>query len=76
MVGAGSWNRRTLGAIERQDYDGVVYLNRYEGVPLEAFDRARQRGIGDVGGVMVWKSVLRAVREIARAERKAGERMN
>jgi hypothetical protein len=32
--------------------------------------------IGDVGEMMIWKGVLRAVLEIVRAERKAGERMN
>jgi hypothetical protein len=42
MRDTGDWNKAKLRAIERQGYDGVVYLNRYEGIPLEQFEAAYQ----------------------------------
>jgi hypothetical protein len=35
-----------------------------------------RRACGDVEGQRVWKGVLRAVKELARSERKLGERVN
>jgi len=32
--------------------------------------------LGDVDGQFVWKGVLRALRELARTDRKVGERIN
>ncbi len=32
--------------------------------------------LGDVDGLVVWKTVLRAVEELTRIERKVGERVN
>lgn len=46
---AGDWSQDKLARLARQGYDGVRYLNRYEGIPLEAFDRARAK-IGQKGG--------------------------
>ena len=39
----GSWPKAKLAqmrALARQGYDGVIYLNRYEGIPLEMFQAA------------------------------------
>jgi hypothetical protein len=36
---------KSAGALERQGFDGVVYLNRYEGIPLQEIANARDRGI-------------------------------
>lgn len=40
MKDTGSWDERVFRRLERQEYDGVVYLNRYEGIPMEEFDAA------------------------------------
>jgi len=44
----GDWSQGKLSRLKSQGYDGVRYLNRYEGIPLEAFDRARKE-IGQTG---------------------------
>lgn len=38
------WN--VIKAAKRK-YDGIIYLNRYEGIPLEEFQAVRSRGITD-----------------------------
>jgi hypothetical protein len=44
--------------------------------PMAAKRRDALLELGDVDGQRVWKGVLRAVEELARAERKADERVN
>lgn len=44
---AGSWKDDQLRRLERQGFDCVQYLNRFEGIPLEAFERARA-AFGDI----------------------------
>lgn len=46
-TGRNVWDQKTLARLERQGYDGIVYLNRYEGIPLEQFEALRERGIDD-----------------------------
>jgi hypothetical protein len=41
MKEEGRWDLQKLKALARQGYDGVVYLNRTEGIPAEEFDDAR-----------------------------------
>jgi hypothetical protein len=39
----GSWSKAKMAqmrALARQGYDGVIYLNRYEGIPFETFQAA------------------------------------
>lgn len=43
MRDTGDWRVSKLRALQRQGYDGVVYLNRYEGIPLEQFDAAHAK---------------------------------
>lgn len=43
----GQWDIKKLKALERRGYDGVVYLNRFEGIPLHEFDHARKMA-GDI----------------------------
>jgi hypothetical protein len=46
MRDIGSWSKAKMTqmrALARQGYDGVIYLNRYEGIPLEAFQAAYER---------------------------------
>lgn len=31
----------------KRKHDGIIYLNRYEGIPLEEFESVRKRGITD-----------------------------
>jgi len=40
MKDTGSWDPKKFKKLSRQGYDGVVYLNRYEGIPPKAFERA------------------------------------
>lgn len=47
MRDKGSWNVADFRRLERQGYDGVVYLNRYEGIPFEEFEAARAK-YGDI----------------------------
>jgi hypothetical protein len=48
-----------------------------EQAPLMAAKRADALlDLGDVDGQRVWRAVLRAVQELIRQERKAGERLN
>jgi hypothetical protein len=46
-TGRNMWDPKALARLERQGYDGVVYLNRYEGIPLDQFEALRERGIDD-----------------------------
>lgn len=39
----GGWAGRVNSA-KSAGYDGIVYLNRYEGIPLEAYDREENKG--------------------------------
>lgn len=41
MRDTGSWKIKTLQHYRWRGYDGIRYLNRYEGIPLDAFERAR-----------------------------------
>ena len=41
----GQWPAAKLRQLARQGYDGVVYLNRYEGIPHAEFEAVRQKGI-------------------------------
>jgi hypothetical protein len=43
-IGRDQWDLGKLRALERQGYDGIVYLNRYEGIPLEEFDALNASG--------------------------------
>lgn len=38
------WKKRAKRALD-SGYDGLVYLNRHEGVPMEVIDAAQQRGL-------------------------------
>lgn len=42
----GNWEKVVKSA-KAAGFDGLVYLNRYEGVPLERFEELRARGISD-----------------------------
>lgn len=42
----GSWVK-AVKAAKSSGYDGIVYLNRYEGVPYERFEKLRKEGISD-----------------------------
>lgn len=44
-VGRNKWDEKTLRRLERQGYDGVVYLNRFEGIPLDQFEALSAKGI-------------------------------
>lgn len=37
------WDWRALRRAELQGYDGIVYLNRFEGIPLDEFRQAQAR---------------------------------
>lgn len=41
--GRHGWDMKELRRAEFQGYDGIVYLNRYEGIPLEEFQMAQER---------------------------------
>ncbi len=41
----GQWNAATLRSLERKGYDGIIYLNRYEGIPKKEFEDAYEKGI-------------------------------
>lgn len=43
----GDWSLRKLKRYRSEGFTGVTYLNRFEGIPLEAFDRARA-AYGDI----------------------------
>lgn len=43
----GSWDERKLRALQRKGWQAVVYLNRFEGIPLEEFEAARA-AVGDI----------------------------
>jgi 2'-5' RNA ligase len=40
----GNWASK-IKAAKADGYDGIVYLNRYEGIPLESFQRAGQKNL-------------------------------
>lgn len=42
----GGW-QKAVKAAKSQGHDGIVYLNRFEGVPYERFEELRARGISD-----------------------------
>lgn len=39
------WSKAQLAAAKRQGYDGIVYLNRYEGTKTENVVRAHEAGV-------------------------------
>jgi hypothetical protein len=41
----GSWNEKSLARHRRAGFDAVIYLNRFEGIPLERFQALRELGI-------------------------------
>lgn len=41
----GSWTRSKIASAKRSGYDGIVYLNRYEGIPFERVQEAQEKGI-------------------------------
>jgi hypothetical protein len=43
MKDSGKWNIAQLRSLERQGYNGVVYLNRFEGIPIEEYDKFGER---------------------------------
>lgn len=43
---SGNW-KKAVKAAKAAGYDGLVYLNRYEGIPFERFEELRARGISD-----------------------------
>ncbi|AXK44019.1 hypothetical protein [Erythrobacter aureus] len=43
MKDTGGWDERQLKRLQKQGWDGVRYLNRYEGIPQSAFERARAK---------------------------------
>lgn len=43
MRDTGSWDEKKLKALQRKGYQGVIYLNRFEGIPYEEFEAARTR---------------------------------
>lgn len=47
MRDTGDWSEKKLSGFARQGFDGVEYLNRYEGIPLDAIERAAAK----VGGM-------------------------
>lgn len=40
----GQWTKNQIKAAQRAGYDGIVYLNRYEGIPTERIDALFQTG--------------------------------
>lgn len=43
---SGGW-KNTIKAAKSRGYDGIIYLNRYEGIPRERFEALRAKGITD-----------------------------
>lgn len=43
---SGYWTKAVKSA-KSSGFDGIIYLNRYEGIPLESFENARSKGITD-----------------------------
>ena len=50
MRDTGSWRKADLRRALSRKADVVVYLNRFEGIPLEEFDAARER-VSDLDGL-------------------------
>jgi len=64
LVDTGDWTERKLAALWRKGWDGVIYLNRFEGIPLEEFEEARAKaGNIDVLPDRMFKRLLPSARE-------------
>lgn len=46
----GDWDERKLRALQRKGWQAVIYLNRFEGIPLEEFEAARAM-VGNIDGL-------------------------